>query len=152
MQYYTNVPNFIIDEYFQKLKPSEAMILMIIVRQTYGWYDSKRRSHKKRDWISHRFFHQKTNISIRTITTVIEGLIEKRVILASDGNGVPLLDANARLHASRIYYEVIGKSVTPFNKKVPEEAKKEVKFLSDKERIEEIKALQKLHQMPNKPQ
>ncbi len=138
MKYYTSTPNFIFDKLQPKLKPSEFSIVMVIVRQTYGWYDSKRRSHKKRDWISHRLFHEKTGLCHKTISSVIDVLSEKNIIRTSNAQDIEL-DKQARKFANKVYYELIEKPIIKLSK-VSEEAKRKVKFLTDAERIAEILA------------
>jgi len=48
----TGVPNQVFDIHLQHLGYAELKILLVIIRQTYGWRDKKTKSHKERDWIS----------------------------------------------------------------------------------------------------
>ena len=45
MEQYTQIPNFIIDEWMQIMKPTSFKVLMVICRKTLGW-------RKESDYIS----------------------------------------------------------------------------------------------------
>lgn len=149
MKYYTSTPNFILDTYQPILKPSEFSILMVIVRQTYGWFDHKMKSHKRRDWISHRLFSSKTGLCPKTISTVIDNLDSRKMIRTSDKHNVTL-DKQGRKFANKVFYEILDKPIIPLPK-VTKEAKENIRFLTDAERIQEIRARQNFpHQNQNR--
>lgn len=110
----TQVPNSIFDVYLKRLKPSEVLVLLIVIRQTLGWLDSKGKR-KIRDWISQKQFVSKTGLSARTISRSIDGLIEKKLILATDLDYTPLRTSNQRKGKSRIYYEFLFKKAKDKN-------------------------------------
>ena len=141
---YTNVPNYIFDAYLKTLKPSEMCILLVIIRQTYGWYNKRTKSYKKRDWISQRFFEEKTNLSIRTISSGIEGLIEKGIITLTNEQGHLLVSAQQRRMTSKIFYALRRREI---NGKVNQQytSKKNTRFLTDNQRYQEIMKQQNLH-------
>lgn len=141
---YTNVPNYIFDQYLKMLKPSEMCILLVIIRQTYGWYDKRTKSYKKRDWIAQRFFEEKTNLSIRTISSGIEGLLEKGIITVSNEKGHLLVSAEQRRVSSKIFYGLKRKEAktTRLPLYTP---KKKTHFLTDSERHREIMRQRNLH-------
>jgi hypothetical protein len=64
----TQVPN-IFFKLIPTLKLSEAIIILIIIRQTLGWYNPRTKKRKVNDWISYRQFRKKTGLSIKTIST-----------------------------------------------------------------------------------
>jgi hypothetical protein len=141
---YTNVPNYIFDEYLKILKPSEMCILLVVIRQTYGWYDKRMKSYKKRDWIAQRFFEKKISLSIRTISSGIEGLIEKGVITITNKQGHLLISAQQRKMASKIFYALKRREVKgTLNLKYT--SKKKANFLTDSERHREIMRQKNLH-------
>ncbi len=106
LKHSTQVPNAIFDVYIKRLKPSEVLVLLVIVRQTLGWLDLQGKR-KTRDWISQKQFVIKTGLSARTISRSIDSLIEKRLILATDFAYSPLKTSKQRKGKSRIYYEYL---------------------------------------------
>jgi len=106
LKHSTQVPNAIFDVYIKRLKPSEVLVLLVVVRQTLGWLDLQGKR-KIRDWISQKQFVTKTGLSARTISRSIDSLIEKRLILATDFAYNPLQTSKQRKGKSRIYYEYL---------------------------------------------
>lgn len=147
MKYYTSIPNFLFDTYLPKLKPSEFMILMVIARQTYGWYDPKRKSHKKRDWISNSLFHEKTNLSLKTISVVIDNLTLMGIVRSSNSMDIEI-DKEQRKQAHKVFYEIVEESLASRLVKVSEEAKENIQFKTDAERVEEILAKKNFPNVP----
>ena len=121
-------------------------ILLVIIRQTYGWYDKRTKSYKKRDWIAQRFFEEKTNLSIRTISSGIDALVEKGVITLSNEQGHLLISAQQRRMASKIFYSLRRKVLT--TRKYTHQNKKELGFMTDKERQIQLMAQKNLHKDP----
>lgn len=105
----TQVPNHLLDKQLPLLKPSEILVLLVIVRQTYGWVlpNGKRKS---RDWISQKLFVQKTGLSRRTISRSIDSLIQKEIIKATDYKGQLLSKSYQRKGRSRVYFQYLLKS------------------------------------------
>lgn len=83
----TQVPNVVFDKLLTTLTFSEFKILMIIIRQTYGWIDQRTGKRKKRDRISQGQFMQKTKLSRRMVSKALQILISKGLISATDRNG-----------------------------------------------------------------
>ena len=52
----TPVPNILFDALLPTLTESELKVLLVIIRQTYGWFDFKTKKRKQRDWISYSQF------------------------------------------------------------------------------------------------
>lgn len=100
----TPVPNNFFEVYLPKLSASELKILLVIIRQTYGWIDFKTRRRKQRDRISHSQFIQKTGLSKRIISQSVTSLIHKRLITLSDYQGNSLNEATKRKGYQCIYY------------------------------------------------
>ena len=94
--YRTNVPNTVFDTYLKDLGYAEVKVLLVVIRQTYGWKDPRTDSHKQWDWISQQFFVKKTGLSQRAVSTAITTLIEKRLILVKNAKGKVLLEAAER--------------------------------------------------------
>lgn len=106
MSYYpfTNVPNIIFDKHLPHLGYAELKVLLVIIRQTYGWVDPKTKTHKKFDWISGQFFSKKTGISKRAVSDAISKLIEKQLIIVKNENGKIVHNKARRRQASKLYY------------------------------------------------
>lgn len=108
MSYYpfTNVPNS-----FFKLLPdlgyAELKVLLVIIRQTYGFVESGTKKHKQWDWISGRFFVKKTNLSQRSVSDALSSLLEKRLINVKNEQGKLLTTTAQRRRAHRLYYGFI---------------------------------------------
>lgn len=109
----TQIPNSLFDIYLPKLKPSATLILLIILRQTNGWYDPKTKKRKTRDWISISQFHKKTNLSRKTISKAINTLVEQNIIQTTDKYKRTLLTPSERKGKIRIYYTCL---LVPMNK------------------------------------
>ena len=99
----THIPNVFFDFHIPNLSGSEIKILLIIMRQTFGWQlpNGKR---KKRDRISYSQFETKTGLSRRVISASIQSLIDKQLIRASDYGGKVLFAASTRKGKTCIYY------------------------------------------------
>ncbi len=78
--YHTNVPNNLFDTYLKNLGYAELKVLLVVIRQTYGWKDKRTGTYKHGDWISQQFFVRKTGLSNRAVSTAISKLIYKRLI------------------------------------------------------------------------
>ena len=76
--YRTNVPNMVFDVHLKDLGYAELKVLLVVIRQTYGWKDPKTNSYKRWDWISQRFFVKKTGLSQRSVSTAISRLVENK--------------------------------------------------------------------------
>jgi len=91
----TPVPNCLFDEILPTLKPAELKILLIIIRQTYGWIDPRfPKKRKQSDWISQSQFQRKTGLSRKAVSTALASLIGRKLVrvydacgLAVDGSG-----------------------------------------------------------------
>ena len=92
----TQVPNCVFDQYMPHLKEAELKVLMVIIRQTYGWIDKNTGMRKTRDWISHRQFEVKTGLSRRSISDALQSLVARRLVEISDPAGRSLVSSRQR--------------------------------------------------------
>lgn len=90
MKYTTPVPNVVFDRHLPTLTESELKILLIIIRQTYGWADKRTGGRKTRDRITHSQFVMKTGLSRRVISKAINNLVLKELISITDYQGTHL--------------------------------------------------------------
>lgn len=102
--YRTNVPNIVFDVYLKQLGYAELKVLLVVVRQTYGWRDLKTKSYKRWDWISQQFFVKKTGLSARSVSTAIAKLVHKKLILVKNQQGKILTLKIERQYESKLYF------------------------------------------------
>lgn len=102
----TQVPNIIFDKYLAELSPSELKVILVIVRQTYGWIDRKNGGRKSRDRISYSQFMRKTSLSRRVLSKTIKSLAEKRLINITCRNGNILEKPQERRGQVALYYSL----------------------------------------------
>lgn len=76
----THVPNEVFDNYLPILSGVELKILLIIIRQTYGWKEKESKERKRRDWISHSQFIKKCGVSRRSIARALSTLAKMKLI------------------------------------------------------------------------
>jgi len=105
--YRTNVPNIIFDTHLKHLGYAELKVLLVIIRQTYGWKDKRTNTYKKWDWISQQFFVKKTGLSARSVSTAIAKLIHKKLILVKNKQGKLLILKIQRQHEPKLYFSCI---------------------------------------------
>lgn len=76
----TQVPNILFDLHLPSLTESELKILLVIIRQTYGWIDKCTGKRKLQDRISHSQFITKTGLSRRIISKALQNLVSKGLV------------------------------------------------------------------------
>jgi len=106
MPYYyrTNVPNILFDTHLKDLKYAELKVLLVIIRQTYGWINPQTKSYKKWDWISQSFFVKKTGLSARAVSNAIDLLVRKNLIHVKGYAGKLLLTPQQRRGEQKLYF------------------------------------------------
>ncbi|MDP1994359.1 MAG: replication protein [Ignavibacteria bacterium] len=100
----TQVPNVVFDKLLTSLTFGEFKILMVIIRQTYGWVDQRTGKRKTRDRISHYQFMQKTELSRRMISKTVDSLLSKGLIGVFDRSGKLLNFGSERAGRTHLYY------------------------------------------------
>ena len=100
------IPNQLF-RFIPQLKSSCIIILLIVLRQTLGWYDPKTKQRKVRDWISYKQFQTKTGISVKTISQSINILISLNLIKATDYYGNELQTPESCKGKVRIFYQCL---------------------------------------------
>lgn len=103
-QYKTNVPN----RFFEKhliIQGSMLKVLLVIIRQTYGYYNPVIKSHKEWDWISISFFTRKTKLERRTIGIAIQRLIDAHLIQVKNEQGRFVHTPQERKFSNKLYFK-----------------------------------------------
>lgn len=101
----TPVPNIVFDHYLKELKLAELKILLVIIRQTFGWRDNYTKSKRKeRDWISGSQLVLKTGSSKRAINEAIQTLVQKKLIDVLSFSGEVLNVPEKRRGQQKLFY------------------------------------------------
>jgi biotin operon repressor len=100
----TPVPNTVFDYYISILKPTELTLLLVVIRQTTGWYDPYTRKRKERDWLSGSQLRQKTGYSRKAISTATSALIKHQLLRVYHRNGFELATPEERQGKMQLYY------------------------------------------------
>lgn len=100
----TCVPNIILDTYLPVLSLAELKVLLIIIRQTFGWVNKQTNKRKTKDRISHSQFIEKTGVSRKAVSLAIHTLVEKEIIEVSDARGNNLFEPEKRKGKLHLYY------------------------------------------------
>ena len=120
--YRTNVPNTVFDEHLKDLGYAELKVLLVIIRQTYGWKDKKTNTYKRWDWISQQFFVKKTGLSARAVSTAISQLLIRQLILVKNRQGRLLFHKQERQREPKLYFSCTLE-VTPSEVREPDPVK-----------------------------
>jgi len=103
----TPVPNVIFDIYLKELNSAELKVLLVVIRQTFGWADRRGMfGRKETDWISGKQLIQKTGSSKRAITSAIDVLVRKKIIEILDDKGNILDNPLKRQGKTKLYYRI----------------------------------------------
>ncbi len=121
----TQVPNTVFDQYLSTLTHSELKVYLYIIRQTYGW-KLKNGKRKSRDRISYSQFEHKTGVSKRMLSTVIQSLIDQKLIYVTDFQHQTLHNPELRKGKRCIYYAPYTNTCATGSKK---KCKKKQKYL-----------------------
>jgi len=103
----TSVPNIVFDHYLKELKLAELKILLVIIRQTFGWKDNYTKSKRKElDWISSNQLSMKTGSSKRAINEAIQTLVHKKLIEVLSFSGDILDVPEKRRGQQKLYFRL----------------------------------------------
>jgi hypothetical protein len=102
----TQVPNFLFDTYLAQLTESELKVLLVVVRQTFGWLDKRTGKRKLKDRISGSQFRDKTGLSKRIITKTVQSLAVKNLLQITDFKGCALQNPKDRRGKTYLYYAI----------------------------------------------
>lgn len=76
----TSVPNFVIDDLMPRLRDTEFRLLLVVLRQTWGW-------RKERDWLTHSQLKRRTGRSSAALSKAITVLVRANLILVRNRAG-----------------------------------------------------------------
>jgi hypothetical protein len=109
----TQIPNIVLDQYLKTLSASELKILLVIIRQTNGWVDTRTGKRKTRDRISHSQFKEKTGLCSKIISKAIQSLVLKGLVIITDTKGNPLHTTLERKGKPRLFYSFQPSYIIP---------------------------------------
>ncbi len=101
----TQVPNIFFDHILKDLTEAEIKLLLVIIRQTYGWIDSSTGHRKERDRISRNQFVLKTGLCKRVISKALQSLVTKELISISCQSGNSLHDS-LKIKGIKLFYNL----------------------------------------------
>ena len=121
----TPVPNVLFDVYLKELKSAELKVLLVIIRQTLGWMDSRAvLGRKEKDWISGGQLSAKTGSSRHAISSAIESLVTKKLIEVLDDSGNLLSEPSMRKGKQRLFFRSVPSFISPVENVVTTSVKK----------------------------
>lgn len=104
--YRTYTPNTLFEEHLN-IRGSMLKVLLVVIRQTYGFYDPETKKHKEWDWIAIEFFRRKTKLEKRTIGIAIQLLVDAKLILVKNERGVYAHTPMQRKFSKKLYYKAL---------------------------------------------
>jgi hypothetical protein len=93
-----------------RLKDTELRVLLVVLRQTWGWKTdgtetSPGRRTKRRDWLSHNQLCQRTGRSSDAVSGAVASLTAAGLIVVEDAGGHPLRTPEERRRClGRLYF------------------------------------------------
>lgn len=113
----TPVPNALFDILLPHLKYAELKVLMIVVRQTYGFVNPKNnRQRKEFDRMTISQIAKKSGCSKRAVNDAISMLSQNQLIDIRDHNGNILRSPESRKGKYILYFSVTQNVRTPMEK------------------------------------
>lgn len=99
------IPNSLIDVHLSSLSHAELKVLLVVLRQTQGFiHPNGSNGRKDRDWLSQKFFGNKTGLSGRSVSTAIDSLVKRNLIIVTDSSNQVLRFPSERRGAFKLYY------------------------------------------------
>jgi len=107
------VPLRLVDEVMPGLRDTELRVLLVVLRQTWGWRSDrlavdgtqKHYEHKRRDWLSHRQLCRRTGRGSDAVSGAVASLTASGLIVVEDAGGRELSTPEARRRClGRLYF------------------------------------------------
>jgi hypothetical protein len=106
LEYTTPVPNRIFDIDMSNLKEVELKVLLVVIRKTHGWVEQKNhRQRRQVQRINIKSFETLTGCSKRGISTAIQSLVQKQLVIVYDYNGKTLTISDDRKGKYHLYFK-----------------------------------------------
>ena len=104
------VPTQLVDTHMPRLKDTELRVLLVVLRQTWGWKAdrteiSSGRQTKHRDWLSHSQLCRRTGRGSDAVSGAVASLTASGLIIVENAGGRPLPTPEERRRClSRLYF------------------------------------------------
>ncbi len=101
----TALPNALFDALLPTLSDTELRVLLVVARSTLGWREGNGR--KERDWLSHAQLCRRTGRSNTPVSSAIDSLVQRGLLLVQNEAGEPLTTpAQRRAARSRLFFRL----------------------------------------------
>jgi len=101
----TPIPN-VFFEHIPHLTHAELRVLLVVIRQTYGWLDVTTGKRKIKDRLTYNFIIKRTGLYRTILSKTIQQLVEKRLLLVTNSQGTILATTKQRRGNPLLFYEV----------------------------------------------
>ena len=102
------LPCRLTDEVLPRLKDTELRLMLVVLRQTWGWKADREGTdprRKRRDWLSHRQLCRRTGRGSEAVSGAINGLVRAGWLVVEDAAGRALATPEERRRClSRLYF------------------------------------------------
>jgi len=147
----TMIPNELF-ELLPTLTEKELKLILVVLRQTIGWVDKKGKR-KQKDWITSRFFANKTGLSRKSVSIGLSELQQKQLIITEVNHSTmrtfytcTLIISTKNTHDRRKIYPPIVENILPTKlRETKLNKEKKEKFTSPKK----LSDLERYHQIVN---
>lgn len=116
------VPLRLVDEVMPRLRDTELRVLLVVLRQTWGWQADRlegNEKRKRRDWLSHSQICQRTGRGSDAVSSAVAALVVAGLIVVEDAAGNPLATPGQRQRSlGRLYFRPSDVWKRDTNKKV----------------------------------
>lgn len=98
------LPCPVIDAILPTLKDTELRVLLVVLRQTWGWRGPEGKP-KERDWLSHRQLKERTGRASEAVSAAVDALVRRGLVCVENEQGAELVTAAERRRVqARLYY------------------------------------------------
>lgn len=158
----TPVPNSLF-EYMPTLTHAEIRVLLVVIRQTYGWKNKHTGERKDKDRLTYGYLIKKTGLYRTILSETIQSLVDQGLLIISDYDGTVLKYSYQRKGKHFLFYQFqpvrnFDSSCSQFRtelvRKSEHNKRKTIKNNSlQKEQLDHIEILKKqlLNQWKNNP-
>jgi hypothetical protein len=111
------VPLRLVDEVMPRLRDTELRVILVVLRQTWGWRadrsdegkhkqeEKPKGKHKRRDWLSHRQLCRRTGRGSDAVSGAVASLVEAGLLVVEDAGGTALATPEERRRClGRLYF------------------------------------------------
>lgn len=101
----TQTPNVLFDVLLKTLSKSELSVLLTIIRKTIGMVNPNNTDKRiERAWISQGLFMRCTGLSGRAVSSAIDSLVTRHLIIVTNSEGHLLITKASRRGVFKLYY------------------------------------------------